>query len=266
MPASKCFSQNFLFAAGLLASCIVLASCSHKPKSSNSKIQSLHQAKSSNSPKPQTDSPVGLPFTVDNFFSQELGLKPMESLGEFKDSHKFSSDFLDGKGTITGEYLKNTRKLHHISIVGEGPTWDECAAKVAFLSFSSRDKAIETIKKLFSSAESKISKDGIRFQYFQNGKIRFLIVDNVNDTQKLRESVAENYIVPNVGITLSQFRKAFNSRIHTLAPRLEIRGNGEETTTPSYFQYEFSSDTVLNINADESEMLIQTVSVRSATW
>lgn len=216
----------------------------------------------------QTDSiSTGLPFTVDAFLSKVPNLKPAELLGEFKTSQKFSCDFVDGTGTITGEYSKSDRKLQHLMVVGSGPIY-MTAVKLAIL-LSTKNKGTASCKELLEKLSSadltdySATLDDLTFSFSKMMNQPVFALTNANDVAKSDEQLRQDYITPTVGVTLEAFKKGFNTRMAKINPTLKIKSPGEETTSPSYFEYSFTADTILHVYAND-KMQIESIELDSA--
>lgn len=210
---------------------------------------------------------TGLPFTVDAYLSKVPNLKPAESLGEFKTSQKFSCDFADSTGTITGEYSKSDRKLQHLMVTGSGPIYMTAVKVAILLSTKNRSTASckELLEKLSSAdlADYSTSSDGLTFSFSKMMNQPVFALTNANDAVKSDEQLRQDYITPTVGVTLDAFKRGFNTRMTKINPTLKIKGSGEETTSPSYFEYSFTVDTILHVYAND-KMQIESIELDSA--
>lgn len=207
----------------------------------------------------ESQAPRGLSFTLDQLLPKLPSLKPMESLGEYKSSQKFAYDFKDGTGTVIGEYLKGSRLLLHLNIVGNGPTYSKAVAAAMLLQMQANGDDQSFLDRLnsedlddYSTVSGNISYS---FKSIQNQQALFL--RNVADPTIPPEQLSQEYITPGMGITRESFKRRFNKSIVGINKKLRLSGNGEETTSPKYQIYNLSKYTVLNIYTSDQFALEQ---------
>lgn len=265
--------RNWIAMTGVCGILALLVGCSAAPSPSDSSEketpamgQTIAGKGEGISPRRQqttvSNKVTGLPFTLDAYLGRLSELQAVESLGEFRSSQKFSCDFMDGSGTIVGEYSIPDRKLKHLTITGTGAIYTRSVEQAIFLSL--QGKHSEDIAALFDRINSKelsdysTTIDHLTFTFSTLANQAIFSLRNANDTPKSQNDLKQEYVAPTIGVSLPAFKKEFNARMSRLNQRLLIKGSGEETTSAAYFEYMFTKNTVLHVYANE-EMQIETV-------
>lgn len=196
---------------------------------------------------------------MDELVARVPDLKPMESLGEFKTSQKFAYDFGDGSGTMVGEYLKDGKTILHLNIIGNGPTYSHAVGMAMLLAMTANDDDKSLLNKLSSqdlNDYSTVSKDiEYTFKTIQNQQAFFL--RNIADPQLSQEQLRQEYVNPNIGISLKGFKSNFNRAARSINKKLMLKGKGEETTSPTYEIYNITKDTIMHLQTSDKFMLEQ---------
>jgi hypothetical protein len=252
--------MKWIVPAAVAVFTLSLCGCSSDSGSDNTNQiakSSVSQASTTATNNSTSSNFAGLPFTVETFREDADGLSKLEPLGEFKQTEKFACDFTDGTGTVTGEYIKANRRIEHLAISGKGDTWNSMVRRAIALANpgSSIDDILSQLQGAAASESPvNITVGDTAYSAFEVPAMgaTTLLMRNAHDPENKPSLEGPNApVTPDMGTTLSSFKQAFNRRMMDIAPSLKLNGNGEPTTSETYFCYPFTKETILHVYTDE---------------
>ena len=184
----------------------------------------------------------------------------MESLGEFKKSQKFARQFVEGNGMTTGEYLKKNRKLVSLKVLGSSDATSLAIASAVLKSAKTPAEGGQLLEKFGSQNLRNYStiSDNIEYTFTMLGIEPLFMMRNVTDIVPTQAELRNEYVTPTLGIVLEKFKSHFNSHMSKVNKQLQIKGQGIETTSPTYVIFDLNAKTRIHIHTNE-KMIIEDI-------
>lgn len=224
---------------------------------------------------PQSKNPQAVLFTVDSLI-KGCGtiLLPAEKRREGWEAWEFVCKFRDRTGVVHGGFLKADKSILALTIFGKGSSWKMVvsnAISLAMIDEKTTKEILVKLRALESDDEQKIildrKKTVVQMVRYDDGQLLFKISMPAYEQAKRSKASTGQVIValagpsspfpsPNLGSTLSTFKKRFDKKIDSTA-RLGGIKKPKQFTQNEALAYTFSTDTQLMIFAGDKKNVTQ---------